>query len=71
MTSGIWTNVWWFLFGPGAIYDLTFLEPMSRDVDETPVDFAKRVQVATAAVLGVEATNFSFRDKKQLVLSHE
>ena len=53
-------------FVPMTTFELTFLPPQQRQRDETPEQFAARVQRLVAQELRVPATTYSFKDALQL-----
>jgi 1-acyl-sn-glycerol-3-phosphate acyltransferase len=59
-------NFFWFLFVPFHVFDITFLPSQKRNENETQEEFAVRVQKLTSSSLGIEATSFSYSDKKEL-----
>jgi len=60
-------NFCWLLVLPFHVFDITFLPVQKRNENETPEDFAMRVQKVTSSFLNIEATNFSYSEKKELV----
>jgi 1-acyl-sn-glycerol-3-phosphate acyltransferase len=60
-------NFFWFLFVPFHVFDITFLPSQRRQENETPEEFAMRVQKLTSAHLKIEATKYSYSEKKELV----
>jgi len=60
-------NFFWFLFVPFHVFDISFLPIQRRQENETPEEFAVRVQKLTSTHLKLEATNYSYSEKKELV----
>lgn len=52
----------WLLFSPCYYYEINFLQPQLQKEDEDEIQFARRIQEITANSLGIEATNWSFKD---------
>jgi len=62
-----WTrNFIWFLLVPFHIFEVTLLSPERRKVEETPEEFALRVQQITCDYLDIEATQWPYSAKKEL-----
>jgi ABC-type multidrug transport system ATPase subunit/1-acyl-sn-glycerol-3-phosphate acyltransferase len=61
------TNVLWPYFLPRAHYRIEVLPQMAPTEGESDIDFAARVQQATANALGLTASQFGNRDKNQWV----
>jgi len=59
-------NFFWFLLVPFHVFDITFLPAQKRNEAETAEDFAVRVQKITSDHLGIEATKYSYSEKKEL-----
>jgi len=62
-------NFFWFLLVPFHVFDISFLPVQKRYESETPEEFAVRVQKVTSNYVGIEATNFSYSQKKELAKS--
>ena len=56
-------NVLWLYFLPRGQYQIVLLKPMERGEKESPAAFADRVQVATAAELGLIPSCWGNREK--------
>ena len=56
-------NFFWFFFCPYVTFTWTALHVMNREDGETPPEFAKRVQQATADELHLVCTTYSYKDK--------
>jgi len=59
-------NLLYTFFMPFHLYEVSWLAPMSQAPDETPEQFAKRVQVAVAKELGIVPTDYTYEDKVRL-----
>jgi hypothetical protein len=59
-TSVMWEVIWLF-FTPAVIFELTLMDPLERQDEETDIEFAKRTQLRTADELKIVATDFTFR----------
>ncbi len=59
-------ELFWLFFAPMTVWRLTFLPAMQRDRNENEIQFAKRVQVATAKQLRVPATDYHYREALEL-----
>lgn len=70
LNSKWWADLLWFFFVPFSVFHLRYLPEMSQTDDETPQEFAKRVQTAMAESLNVEPTMFTSGDKMEYVKRH-
>lgn len=70
LNSKWWADLLWFFFVPFSVFHLRYLPEMSQTDDETPQEFAKRVQTAMAESLNVEATTFTSGDKMEYIKRH-
>lgn len=62
-----WNDLFWFLFVPFSVFHIRYLPVMTQNDDETPQEFAKRVQVAMADSLGIVPTAFTSIDKLEYI----
>ncbi|XP_066951618.1 lipid droplet-regulating VLDL assembly factor AUP1-like [Macrobrachium rosenbergii] len=51
------------LFSPVTVFTVSYIGEMRRGESETPEEYGARVQAATAAALGIQATNHTVADK--------
>eukprot|EP00771_Trimastix_marina_P001803 gnl/Trimastix_PCT/2904.p1 GENE.gnl/Trimastix_PCT/2904~~gnl/Trimastix_PCT/2904.p1 ORF type:complete len:292 (-),score=80.77 gnl/Trimastix_PCT/2904:73-948(-) len=59
-------NMLWTFSCPFVVYEYEFLEPQRRKDEETPEQFAMRVQEYTAQHLGIACTQFTYKDKNKI-----
>lgn len=52
----------WLLFSPCYYFEINFLTPQCQKEGEEDLQFSRRIQEMTALSLGIEATNWSFKD---------
>ena len=67
VSASLLDNVFWFLFLPRCEYTIRVLPQMARLPDESNMDFADRVQAATADALGLVASRWGNRDKNACI----
>lgn len=67
ISSTVWSDLFWFMFVPFTVFTLKFLPPILRGEEEDEDSFSKRVQEVLASVLGLQATNFTARDKAEWI----
>jgi len=71
--TSVFKETCWFFFFPYTTFRFNFLPVQFQKEHETDIEFARRVQELTADDLGIEATNFTYRDALKLrnyVISH-
>lgn len=61
ITSGFWSDMFWYLFSPWTIYNVCFL-PVERKGDFNDTDFAENVRQKIATGLMVEACSYGASD---------
>ncbi|XP_059489789.1 lipid droplet-regulating VLDL assembly factor AUP1-like [Neocloeon triangulifer] len=61
-----WMEMLWILFVPCTVFCLRYLPAIVKSEKESTEEFTKRVQGVIATRLGVQATNFTLGDKKEL-----
>eukprot|EP01132_Coremiostelium_polycephalum_P002680 gene2680-3325_t len=64
--SSWFKNFFWWILVPYHRFELTFLPKQTKQTDESDSEFAARVQALIANNLGVEATNYTYAQKKEL-----
>ncbi len=52
----------WLFSTPFVVFELTLMDPLEKEENESDIEFAKRTQTITANELGIVPTDFSFRD---------
>jgi 1-acyl-sn-glycerol-3-phosphate acyltransferase len=67
LCTPVWHNVLWFALCPWQHWSVEILPVAEAKPGEDGKQFANRVQRQTADALGISATSFSKKDKKELV----
>ncbi|KAH7827597.1 putative ancient ubiquitous protein 1 [Monocercomonoides exilis] len=65
-SKNMFPNLFWFFFCPYVTYEFTALPVQYIGEDETPEQFAHRVQKMTADKLQIACTSYSYKDKNKM-----
>ncbi|KAJ4435682.1 hypothetical protein ANN_18298 [Periplaneta americana] len=63
LATGIWADIFWFLFVPCTIFTLRYLPVVVKDGGESDSQFGERAAQLLAAELGIEMTQHTASDK--------
>ncbi|KAH7816925.1 putative ancient ubiquitous protein 1 [Monocercomonoides exilis] len=65
-SKNMFPNWFWYMFCPFVTYEYTALPVQTRKPNETPEEFARRIQQMTADELGLACTTYSYKHKNRL-----
>lgn len=63
LATGVWADIFWFLFVPCTIFTLRYLPAVVKETGESEVQLGERVAKLLAADLGVVVTEHTASDK--------